>query len=216
MTNNNSDHQKQLNRIRSIRTGKSGLDPADYTSLKQYAMDCIEYGLSPQQYGDGAQSIAGRLCNFQKEVLEDAGDFRDGEYSVEFKFTIANPNGKINFVQIRPSYKIDYYILVVYDPCMYGDDLFEVFVCKSKDLYDLLPEFGGYAHGTVKENGQITQENIEKKLSFGCEYALRPNTRANADKKSGKLLKPCRLMEEIRKINLIGEERWEKVRKNLI
>ena len=196
----------QLESIRKIRKNKDNLNPHDYSSLKQYAMDCIEFGISSQKYGDGAEKIAQILCGFTKEVAEDKGDFVGG---IEFKFSIANNDGKINFVQLRPSYKIDYYMLSFYDPCLEGDDLFETIICRSEDLYALLPEYGGYAHGTVAENGVITEQNIKNNLSNGCEYALRPNTRGGNNK-------GARLLEELRKINLIEEVKWTTVKNNLV
>jgi hypothetical protein len=105
----------QLQRIRNLRKAKGGIDPSKYQSLKQYAMDCVESGISSQSYGAGAESIVKRLCALEAELSEDKGDFRFGDTSIEFKFSIANDDGKINFVQLRPSYKVDYYIFCYYD-----------------------------------------------------------------------------------------------------
>jgi len=202
--------ENKLQIIRNIRKNKKNVNPADYTSLKEYARDCVLYGVSSQAYGKGAESIAGNLCHFQKETAEDRGDHIHNNKSIEYKFSIANSDGKINFVQLRPSHKIDYYILSYYDPKHTGPDVLEHFICESQALYSLIPEFGGYAHGTVKDNGKVTAENIVKNLKNGCEYAVRPNTTNNLE------LKGCRLLKKLREINLIEEEEWTDIKKKLI
>jgi hypothetical protein len=198
--------KEQLESIRKIRKAKKTFKKKTYKSLKQYAMDCIEFGIPSQAYGKGAEKIVKTLCSLHTEQANDRGDFEGG---IEMKFSIANNEGKVNFVQLRPSYNIDHYMLVIYDPGITGEDLFEVLICKAVDLYSLLPEFGGYAHGTVEANGEITASNIEKNLVHNCEYALRPSTRSTS-KKGYKLLK------KLREINLIEEEQWEKIKKNLV
>lgn len=202
--------KNKLQIIRNIRKNKKNVNPADYTSLKEYARDCVLYGVSSQAYGSGAQAVVKNICGFKKETKEDRGDFIYKNKAIEYKFSIANSDGKINFVQLRPSHKIDYYLLSYYDPKETGPDMLENFVCRSRDLYLLLPEFGGYAHGTVKDNGKVTAENIVKNLKNGCEYALRPNTTNNLE------LKDCRLLKKIREINLIEEEQWTDIKKKLI
>lgn len=200
-------NNNQLQRIRKLRKAKDGIDPSKYQSLKQYAMDCIESGIGSQSYGAGAESIVGRLCGLEPEPSEDRGDFRFKDLSIEFKFSIVNVEGKMNFVQLRPSYKIDYYIFCFYDPCLEGDDLFETIICSAKDVYDLLPDYGGYAHGTIKENGSVTKENIQRNIEVGCEYVLRPKTRGQT--------KGARLLRELREINLLQEKLWEPIKNKL-
>jgi len=202
--------KNKLQSIREKRKNKNNINPEDYITLKDYAIECLYYGVSPQAYGSGAQAVVKNICGFKKETKEDRGDFIYKNKAIEYKFSIANSDGKINFVQLRPSHKIDYYILSYYDPKETGPDMLENFVCRSRDLYLLLPEFGGYAHGTVKKNGKITNENIEKNIEHGCEYALRPNTK---DKKKQK---GARLLKKIREINLIEEEQWTDIKKKLI
>ena len=55
-----------------------------------------------------------------------------------------------------------------------NDDLGKAYVFKvpSEDLYELVIEYGGYAHGTCEKLGKITKDNIKGR---NCEYALRCN-----------------------------------------
>lgn len=200
----------KLQAIREKRKNKKNINPEDYTSLKDYAIDCLYYGVSAQAYGPGAEAVVKNICGFKKETKDDRGDYIYKNKAIEYKVTFANQDGGINFVQLRPSYKIDYYILSYYDPKEAGPDILEHFVCRSSDLYLLLPEFGGYAHGTITENGRITSENIIKNIKHGCEYALRPNTKGLDTQKGGRLLK------KLREINLIEEEEWTDIKKKLI
>lgn len=52
-------------------------------------------------------------------------------------------------------------------------------IIPSKELYLLIPEYGGYAHGTNLKNGKITMSNL---WGSGYEYALRPNPRKKGTK----------------------------------
>lgn len=70
---------------------------------------------------------------------------------------------------------------------MYYDDPFgKVFTFKipAEDLYELIVDYGGYAHGTIKKNGKITKENLKGR---GLEYALRVQPNAKRETKSGRL-----------------------------
>jgi hypothetical protein len=64
-----------------------------------------------------------------------------------------------------------------------------VFKVPADKLYELLPQYGGYAHGTCKINGIITKENIKKSCDEGTnyEYALRPQPNGNKTGKPYKL-----------------------------
>ena len=104
----------------------------------------------------------------------------------------------MNFVQIRPDHNIDYYIFLAYD--LFEGEVGEIYwlLCKAEELYQLIPEYGGYAHGTIKQLGKITPENI---YGRNCEYALRPNPQARPGTKPRKLweimLSKFKVSEEI-------------------
>jgi hypothetical protein len=71
------------------------------------------------------------------------------------------------------------------------------FKIPNHDLYKLLPEFGGYAHGTVALNGPITNESVKR---GELEYALRPSMF------TGENTKTKRLWNKILKYQTSSEE----------
>jgi hypothetical protein len=104
---------------------------------------------------------------------ETSGDGYKNNIKYEIKCSIHSKKCKINFVQIRPDHDIDFYILITYN-MYYNNELGKAYVFKipSYKLYELIVDYGGYAHGTVKKLGNITINNIKGR---NCEYALRCN-----------------------------------------
>ncbi len=113
-----------------------------------------------------------------------SGDGRVNGYNVEIKVSLGSKDGKLSIVQIRPDHHIDYYVFVGYD--LYDSDLGKVHVLRipSKDMYNLLPLYGEYSHGTVGKLGKITHDNIYNRQ---CEYSLRPDPTKDVGKKPRQL-----------------------------
>ncbi len=122
-----------------------------------------------------------------------SGDGEKSGINYEIKVSVHAQDSKINFVQIRPHHNNDFYLLVAYD--LYYGEVGRVYVFKvpADKLYLLLPQYGGYAHGTGGVNGIITKENIKNSCDQGTnyEYALRPQP--NGSKKG----KPYKLWLEL-------------------
>ena len=98
--------------------------------------------------------------------------------------SLGDKKGQLNFVQLRPDHKIDYYIFLCYD-LFYGKiGKIYWFFLKSDDLYELIPKYGGYSHGTISVLGKINCDNIHGRH---CEYSLRPNPTKRKACKSRKL-----------------------------
>lgn len=92
--------------------------------------------------------------------------------NVEIKVSLGGKDGQASFVQLRPHHTIDYYVLMSFDVSSGNRGVVTWFLCDAKELYSLLPKYGGYAHGTIEVNGKITEESIQ---NHKYEYALRPN-----------------------------------------
>jgi hypothetical protein len=128
------------------------------------------------------------FLNIGKTINRVSGDgvikANDCNFHIEIKVSLGDSTGKFNFVQLRPDHDIHYYIFLAYN--VFDGEFGKVywFLCRPKDLYELLPEFGGYAHGTTIKLGKIQNSNIAGR---NCEYALRPNPRANTGTKSREL-----------------------------
>jgi hypothetical protein len=119
--------------------------------------------------------------NYNKNKAEHCtGDCsKDGNNS-EVKVSLGGAtHTKFNFVQIRPSHECGIYILTAYHLSpenVESEGELYIFKVPKSDIKKLIVSHGGYAHGTVKEHGVITVENIEKGMR---EYALRPTINDN-------------------------------------
>lgn len=111
--------------------------------------------------------------NIEKPTDEVSGDGKSrNNYNIEIKVSLGGTNGQFNFVQLRPDHKIHFYILLAYNINEGEIGTLYWFLCEPKDLYSLLPKYGGYAHGTIKQNGSIDTTNL---YGNNKEFALRPN-----------------------------------------
>ena len=104
---------------------------------------------------------------------ETSGDGSKKGVNYEIKYSGHANKSKMNWVQIRPDHKIHYYILAGYNMYENGNlGKGYIFKVPSEKVYELIPKYGGYAHGTIEKLGAITCDNIKGRH---CEYALRCN-----------------------------------------
>ena len=84
-------------------------------------------------------------------------------------------NDKFNFVQIRMNHQCDYIFMAYYISYENLDNKGELFIFKltKTDIIPMIDEYGGYAHRTKKELGDITIEDLNDKDNMK-EYDLRP------------------------------------------
>ena len=154
---------------------------------KDILKQCVlcKYYLSSNQWSMVLESSIKQRFNILQAKDNMSGDGLINNKTVEIKVSLGGSNGQFNFVQLRPSHTIDYYLFLVYDVYSSHSNLGQIhwFLSKPNDLYKLLPEYGGYAHGTVSNNGKITEENIFKKGNEKLEYSLRPNNLKNGKSK---------------------------------
>ena len=151
--------------------------------------------LNPQSGCMLIQEIILKDLEIGPPVDNESGDGEKSGINYEIKVSVHAVNSKINFVQIRPHHNNHYYILVAYN--LLADEIGRVHIFKvpANKLYELLPQYGGYAHRTRQSNGDITKENIKKSCNEGTnhEYALRPEPNG---KKTGKPYKLWRKLLE--------------------
>lgn len=116
-----------------------------------------------------------------KAINNTSGDGSKNGLNYEIKYSGHAKDSKLNFVQIRPDHTIDYYIFAGYnmhDGSKLGNGF--IFKIPSHKVYELIPKYGGYAHGTIGKLGKITCNNIKGRQ---CEYALRCNPNTKKGKK---------------------------------
>ena len=148
------------------------------STLKEAHAYCVIRGVSAQQYGPLLEKFIRTKFNYIKNKAEDCnGDCsKDGNNS-EVKVSLGGAtHTKFNFVQIRPSHDCEYYILTAYHLSHENvEEEGELYVFKvpKSDIKNIVVSYGGYAHGTIKEHGEITIDSFNDEKSIK-EYALRP------------------------------------------
>jgi hypothetical protein len=150
--------------------------------LKQFKM-CKEL-LYPQAWSVLLEKSIKKRFDIKPAKSEISGDgIHHKLKNVEIKVSLGggDDDNKFNFVQLRPHHDLDYYLFFLYNKQL---DEVNCLKIEPKVIYNLLPTYGGYAHGTVKLNGKITLSNISNNT---FEYALRPTYNINGLKKSDTL-----------------------------
>jgi len=113
-----------------------------------------------------------------------SGDATKGENNYEIKYSGHSKKSIWNFVQIRPDHDVQFYLLLGYNLYDKSDkDIGKgyVFKVRAENMYNLIIDYGGYAHGTIEKLGKITKYNIKGR---NCEYVLRcdPNSKKGKNK----------------------------------
>ena len=192
-----------VNQMRNIQNNEEILKICK--NEKDILRQCIlcKYYLSSNKWSLILQESIKNKFNINKSMNNTSGDGLINGKNIEIKVSLGDSLGNFNFVQLRPSHKIDYYLFLVYNLHEPKSDLGKIywFLTEANELYKLVPKYGGYAHGTKKINGEITLENI---LKNNYEYSLRPNPFSNENDKKKKLwnemIKYIKTEREIKKI----------------
>jgi hypothetical protein len=148
------------------------------STLKEANIYCVINDVSAQKYGSLLEKFIRTKFNYNKNKAENCtGDLSKEGKNSEVKVSLGGANHtKFNFVQIRPSHDCEIYILTAYylsyENIETEGELY-IFKVPKSDIKKLVVSYGGYAHGTIKEHGIITNDSINDELSTK-EYAIRP------------------------------------------
>lgn len=103
------------------------------------------------------------------------GDLHCNGTNIEVKVSLGGKDhNKFNYVQIRVNHQCDYIFtayLIDYSNLEQLGELY-IFRLNKENIKKMLLKYGDYAHGTIREHGKITMDNLnntENKL----EYAIR-------------------------------------------
>jgi hypothetical protein len=104
------------------------------------------------------------------------GDLQHNQINFEIKVSNGGKeNNKFNYVQLRMNHSCEY-ILTAYhinhDNIETEGELF-IFKLNKINIKILILKYGGYAHGTKKKLGEITEDDLENPTN-DKEYAIRP------------------------------------------
>ena len=156
------------------RTGNSEGDNA-----KNAHLYCVINSVSAQQYGPLLEKYIRIKNKFVKNTASECnGDCSKDDKNAEVKASLGGAkHNKFNWVQLRVSHDIQYYILTAYHLTSKnvetGGELY-VFSVPKEDMLPLITNYGGYAHGTNKEHGSITIADLKDEKNKK-EYAMRPS-----------------------------------------
>jgi hypothetical protein len=148
-------------------------------SLKNAHIYCVLNGISAQHYGPLIEKYIREKNNFTKNTAADCnGDCSKDNKNAEVKVSLGGAkHNKFNWVQLRLSHNIHYYILTAYHlmntNVEIGGELY-VFNVPKESMIALIAKHGGYAHGTLNEHGAITLADLNV-CGNKKEYALRPS-----------------------------------------
>ena len=116
--------------------------------------------LSSQQYGAALEAHIKTKFGWNGQSDNKSGDSTTPSGKrIEIKCSIEDAKGGFNYVQIRPSHTVDYYLLANYS---ISTDEVIFLLCPKKEFVDLVVSTGQLAHGT-------NDASFEYK-----EYAYRP------------------------------------------
>ena len=148
------------------------------TTYKNANIYCVINNISSQKYGPILEKYIKIKHKFVKNNASDCtGDISKENKNCEVKVSLGGQNhNKFNWVQLRVSHNIQYYILTAYyitsQNCANGGHLF-IFKVPKDDIITLILKYGGYTHKTKKELGKISIESLQNNTNNN-EYAIRP------------------------------------------
>ncbi len=169
----------QLKNILMASTKDHKIPIMEETTLKDAHVYCLLNQISAQQYGPLLQYYIIQKFEFTPNKAKDTiGDCSKDGNNYEIKVSLGGSKfNKYNYVQIRPSHNIQYYLLTAYnldEASINSGGSLSIFKVAKADMNTLLVNHGSYAHGTKKEHGAtITLEELNDPTNKK-EYALRP------------------------------------------
>jgi len=145
--------------------------------LKDAHIYCKYNNLSGQFTGPVLEKFIKIKYNMTKNNASSCnGDLKCNEINVEIKASNGGKeNNKFNFVQLRMNHNCVYILTAYYLDYTNLEKLGELYIFKlnKENIKPLIVKYGGYAHGTIGELGEITIEDLNEPTNQK-EYALRP------------------------------------------
>ena len=156
------DHSNEINKL---------------TTLKTACVYCLLNNISSQSFGVLLENYIIAKYSYKRNASTICcGDFKKNDENYELKVSLGGSSfNKFNFVQLRLNHSIEKYLLVAY--YLSNDNLNEegelfIFKLSKQDMIVLIASYGNYAHGTKKNNGEITILGLnDSKNKF--EYSVR-------------------------------------------
>jgi hypothetical protein len=146
-------------------------------TLKDAHMYCKTNSLSGQFTGPVLEKYIKNKYKMTKNNASSCnGDLNVNDTNIEIKVSNGGKgNNKFNYVQLRMNHSCEYLFTAYYIDYSNLDNLGDLYMFRlNKDqLKPIIIKYGGYAHGTIGELGEITLDDLND-LNNPKEYALRP------------------------------------------
>ena len=146
-------------------------------TLKDAHRYCKINNLSGQFTGPALEKYIKKKYKMTKNNASSCnGDLKYNEINVEIKASNGGKeNNKFNFVQLRMNHNCEYILTAYYIDYTNLEILGELYIFKlnKENIKPLIIKYGGYAHGTIGELGEITIEDLNDTTN-PKEYVLRP------------------------------------------
>jgi hypothetical protein len=146
------------------------------STFKKAHIYCIINNIASQKYGLLLEKYIITKYKYNKNNSKNCnGDCSKNQENVEIKVSLGGAmRNKFNFVQIRLSHNISFYLFTAYhltkDNVENNGELY-IFKIPKTHLIDILVNHGSYSHGTIKEHGKITLSSLLK--DDNVEYSIR-------------------------------------------
>lgn len=146
-------------------------------TLKHAHIYCKNNNLSGQFTGPALEKYIKIKYKMTKNNASSCnGDLQCNEINVEIKASNGGKeNNKFNFVQLRMNHNCEYILTAYYLDYTNLENLGELYIFKlnKENIKPLILKYGGYAHGTIGELGEITIEDLND-TNNQKEYSIRP------------------------------------------
>jgi|688.fasta_scaffold786632_1 hypothetical protein len=177
-TNNNEIKIKLKQLLDSSRSTKIHIETImKLPTLKDAHMYCKYNNLSGQFTGPILEKYIKIKYKMTKNNASACnGDLKYNDTNIEIKASNGGKeNNKFNFVQLRMNHSCEYILTAYYIDYENLDTLGELFIFKlnKENIKPIIIKYGGYAHGTIGELGEITIEDLND-VNNQKEYAFRP------------------------------------------
>jgi hypothetical protein len=176
-SSSSSGVKRQLTHILGIASCNHKTEITKQPNVKRAHVYCKIRQLSGQVTGPLIEHyIQNRYGMTKNNSSQCTGDVRHNQTNFEIKVSNGGrKNNKFNYVQLRMNHSCEYILTAYYVSADNIETEGELFIFKLAkiDIKPLILKYGGYAHGTKQQLGEITADSLDSPEN-DKEYAIRP------------------------------------------
>jgi hypothetical protein len=177
INNTEIEMKLKLQQILNLSKCNHKLEIIKQPNIKYAHIYCKINQLSGQETGPLVENYIKEHFDMKKNKASLCiGDLQYNQTNYEIKVsTGGKDNNKFNYVQLRINHSCEYILTAYYINDDNIENMGELFIFKLKksELKYVILNYGGYAHGTMKKLGPVSEEDLENEMN-DKEYAIRP------------------------------------------